>query len=73
MLLSSAILFALSSAWYLVPSLGYFFLCIAVSTVQKGISLRLKATLSLAFITMHVAWGLGFLFGRAKITEFCSE
>ena len=73
MLLSSAILFALSSAWYLVPSLGYFFLCIAVSTVQKGISLRLKATLSLAFITMHVAWGLGVLFGRAKITEFCSE
>ena len=73
MLLSSAILFALSSAWYLVPSLGYFFLCIAVSTVQKGISLRVKATLSLAFITMHVAWGLGFLFGRAKITEFCSE
>tara|TARA_Y100000741_G_C18261067_1_gene560510 strand:- start:1695 stop:2645 length:951 start_codon:yes stop_codon:yes gene_type:complete len=73
MLLSSVILFALSNAWYLLPSLAYFLLCISVSTFQKGISVRLKASLSVAFITMHIAWGLGFLFGRAKITKFCNE
>ena len=38
MLLISVILFALLNAWYLVPSLAYFLICIAVSTFQKGLS-----------------------------------
>ena len=73
MLLTSVILFALLNAWYLVPSLAYFLICIAVSTFQKGVSVQLRASLSLVFITMHIAWGLGFLFGRTKIPEFCNE
>ena len=73
MLLISVILFALLNAWYLVPSLAYFLICIAVSTFQKGVSVQIRAYLSLVFTTMHIAWGLGFLFGRTKIPEFCNE
>ncbi len=70
MLITSVSLFALKNAWYLVPSLAYFLICLAVSTFQKGVSVQLKASLLLVFITMHIAWGLGFLFGRAKIPRF---
>ena len=66
LILASIILFVLSSAWYLIPLTTYLSLSIAVSITQKNFSFRLRAALCLIFVTMHVAWGLGFLFGRTK-------
>ena len=64
MILASVILFALSSAWYLIPLITYLLVSIAFSILQKNLSFHLRVTLILIFITMHVAWGLGFLLGR---------
>ena len=64
MILASVILFALSSAWYLIPLITYLLVSIAFSILQKNLSFHLRVTLILIFITMHVAWGLGFLVGR---------
>ena len=64
MILASVILFALSSAWYLIPLITYLLVSFAFSILQKNLSFHLRVTLILIFITMHVAWGLGFLLGR---------
>ncbi|MBD30278.1 MAG: glycosyl transferase family 2 [Acidimicrobiaceae bacterium] len=67
LILASIVLFVLSSVWYLIPLITYLSVSIAVSILQKGLPFRLRVALSLIFVTMHVAWGLGFLFGRARI------
>ena len=65
MIVASLILFVLFSAWYLIPLTTYLLVSIAVAILQRKLPLQLRVTLSLIFITMHVAWGLGFLVGRA--------
>ena len=64
MIVASVILFVLSSAWYLIPLITYLLVSFAFSILQKNLSFHLRVTLILIFITMHVAWGLGFLVGR---------
>ena len=64
MIVASVILFVLSSAWYLIPLITYLLVSFAFSILQKNLSFHLRVTLILIFITMHVAWGLGFLLGR---------
>ena len=65
LIVASVILFVMFSAWYLIPLTTYLLVSIAVAILQRKLPLQLRVTLSLIFITMHVAWGLGFLVGRA--------
>ncbi len=65
LIVASVILFVMFSVWYLIPLAIYLLASIAVSILQSKLPLQLRLTLSLIFITMHVAWGLGFLVGRA--------
>ena len=65
LIVASVILFVMFSAWYLIPLMTYLLVSIAVAILQRKLPLQLRVTLSLVFITMHVAWGLGFLVGRA--------
>lgn len=65
LIVASAILFVMFSAWYLIPLTTYLLVSVVVSILQRKLPLQLRVTLSLIFITMHVAWGLGFLVGRA--------
>jgi glycosyltransferase involved in cell wall biosynthesis len=64
--LALTILAALISAWFIGPFLAYLSISIFVSIFKKGLQLPVKALLSMVFVTIHLSWGLGFLFGIAK-------
>lgn len=57
--------FWLSLLW-LLP-VGYLAACVATAIIAPGVStLPAKLRLATVFPTMHLSWGLGFLFGRTR-------